>query len=231
MQAMLLAAGRGTRLGPLGRTIPKALVDLGGRPLLARQLERLAAYGVRDVVVNAHHLAEQIVAYVERAQLPCSVRVVVEPTLLGSAGGLRNAQPCFDPARPVLVLNADTLLDAPLGDVVAAHLAAGADLTIATSHVADVRGKGVVTAGPDGAVTAFVEKPAGGGPGQVNAGLYVFGHRAIGLVAPGEIADIALDLVPRVLAAGHVRAHPLEAAPLDIGTPETLEAARVSYAA
>jgi NDP-sugar pyrophosphorylase family protein len=228
---MLLAAGRGTRLGPLGRTIPKALVEVGGRPLLARQLDYLAAHGVRDVVVNAHHLADQIVVYVKHARLPCAVRVIVEPELLGSAGGLRNAQAHLDPEQPVLVLNADTLLAAPLEEVAGMHLAAGADLTIATSYVPDVSGKGVVTAAPDGTVTAFVEKPLTGGPGHVNAGLYVFSHRAIGLVEPGEIADIALDLVPRVLAAGRVRAHLLEAAPLDIGTPETLAAARVSHAA
>ena len=60
---MILAAGRGTRLGALGRTTPKVLVEIGGQPLLARQLSYLAEAGVERVVVNAHHLAEQIIRH------------------------------------------------------------------------------------------------------------------------------------------------------------------------
>src|SRR5947209_16437241 len=121
---MILAAGRGTRLGALGLRIPKALVEIGGEPLLARQLNYLAGAGVERIVVNAHHLANQIVGFVAQRRHPVQVDVSVEPELLGTAGGVRAALDRFDEASPIIVMYGDTIIDAPLRSLVAGHLAA-----------------------------------------------------------------------------------------------------------
>lgn len=230
MQVMLLAAGRGTRLGELGLRIPKALVPVAGRPLLAHQLDYLEREGVETVVVNAHHLADQIVDFVARQERTLDLQVVVEGELLGSAGGLRNALDRFDPSRPILALNADTLLAAPLADVLAAHEASRALATVATAWTDDTTGKGVVDADEAGRVLRFREKPQTAAPGWINAGLYVFEPCALERLEAGAFADIALDLLPPLVEGGSLQALRLDVAPFDIGTPDALARAAEAIA-
>ena len=107
MRVMLLAAGRGERMRPLTDAVPKALVEVAGRPLIEWHLERLAACGCRDIVINVSHLGEQIVARIgtgERHGL--RVRYSREPEPLETAGGIAQALPLLA-AEPFLLVNAD----------------------------------------------------------------------------------------------------------------------------
>jgi mannose-1-phosphate guanylyltransferase len=226
-QALVLAAGRGSRLGELGRRVPKALVEVGGRPLLAHQLEFLAAAGGDRAVVTAWHLADQIVDFVARGDHGLEVAVSVEPELLGTAGGARQALPLLRPDEPIVVLHADTLLDEPVAGVVAGHLASGFDGTICAEWLEDTRGKGVLDVGTADRIVAFREKPTLPLPGLANAGLYVLAPELIALAAPGRFLDFGHDLFPFALAEGfRLRAHRLGTGAHDVGTPESLAAAR-----
>lgn len=231
MQVMLLAAGRGTRLGDLGRQTPKVLVDIGGRPLLAHQFDYLARQGADLVVINAHHLADQVVDFVAAARPPFVVEVVVEPELLGTAGGLRNALPQLRPGEPIVVMNGDTLLDAELCPVLKTHVRTRAAATICAQRVQDTTGKGVIEADTGGGITGFEEKPAVSRPGLANAGLYVI-ERELATVIPRDVFfDFALDLFPLALdLEARLQVHELEGSFSDIGTPESLAAARVEAA-
>src|SRR5204863_3376029 len=112
MKAMLLAAGRGERLRPLTDRLPKALVPAGGKPLIAWHLERLAAAGCREAVINVSHLAEQIVDYVgDGARFGLRVRYSREPQPLETAGGIAEALPLLG-AAPFLLVNADIYCEA-----------------------------------------------------------------------------------------------------------------------
>ncbi len=113
MNAMILAAGRGTRLGELGQTVPKVLVDVGGEPLLARQIRYLKDGGIERIVINAHHLADQIESFVAEHPHAVDIEVVVEPELLGTAGGVRNALPHLGEGAFV-VLYGDVIVDEPV---------------------------------------------------------------------------------------------------------------------
>ena len=95
MKAMIFAAGLGTRLKPLTDTMPKALVPVGGRPLLEIQIRRLVAAGFSDIVVNVHHFAEQIVRFVEEhGGFGAKVSFSDEGgCLLETGGGIRKAMP------------------------------------------------------------------------------------------------------------------------------------------
>lgn len=226
MHVMLLAAGRGTRLGELGQRVPKALVEVDQRPLLAHQLDWLASQGAERVIVNAHHLAEQIIGFVEGTALPLPVEVVVEPELLGSAGGLRNALARFPADRPIVVVNGDTLLDASLADLCDAHRRTRAAATIAAIELDDTTGKGVLDVDPDARVLRLLEKPPSHGPGLANAGLYVLERDVIELLEVGTFGDLALDLVPLALERRlPVYAHRIADA-LDLGTRAALSAAQ-----
>lgn len=114
-KAMIFAAGLGTRLRPLTDTMPKALVPVSGRPILGYQLERLAAAGVKEVVVNVHHFAEQVIRYLEEHDFGLRVRVSDErDELLDTGGGLARARQWLDGDAPVLVHNVDILSNVDL---------------------------------------------------------------------------------------------------------------------
>jgi N-acetyl-alpha-D-muramate 1-phosphate uridylyltransferase len=114
-RAMLLAAGLGTRMRPLTEEIPKPLLPVGGRPLIDRALDRLAAAGVAEVVVNAHWRAERLVAHLARRAGPPRVRLRSEPELLDTGGSVAAAlaEGALGP-DPFFVVNGDVLwLDGP----------------------------------------------------------------------------------------------------------------------
>jgi NDP-sugar pyrophosphorylase family protein len=132
MKAMILAAGKGTRLRPLTDTIPKALVDVGGRPMIEHVIRRLVAVGVTEVVVNLYHLADQIVRFLASRD-NCGLRIEFsrEPELLDTGGGLKQAAWFFDDGRPFLLHNVDVLSDIDLAALLRSHVDAKAFATLA----------------------------------------------------------------------------------------------------
>ncbi|MBR1880714.1 MAG: nucleotidyltransferase family protein [Prevotella sp.] len=110
-QAMIFAAGLGTRLKPLTDTMPKALVRVGEQPLLWHVVQKLKAAGYERIVVNVHHFAQQIVDYLEaNNNFGLDIRISDETSaLLETGGGIRKARPLFDPQSPVLIHNVDIL--------------------------------------------------------------------------------------------------------------------------
>ncbi|MBR1687603.1 MAG: nucleotidyltransferase family protein [Prevotella sp.] len=110
-QAMILAAGLGTRLKPLTDTMPKALVPVGGRPLLDITLQRLMNAGYDRFVVNVHHFGQQIIDHIARNETYSRlVRISDErEQLLDTGGGLKKAADLFDGSEPILIHNVDIL--------------------------------------------------------------------------------------------------------------------------
>lgn len=116
MQAMIFAAGLGTRLKPLTDTMPKALVRVGGEPLIKRVIENLARAGVDRIVVNVHHFAGQIIDYLnENNNFGLDIRISDETSgLLETGGGIKKAAPLFAPDAPILIHNVDILSNVDL---------------------------------------------------------------------------------------------------------------------
>lgn len=123
MKAMVFAAGRGARLRPLTDTQPKALVEVGGQTLLEHVVRRLGEAGVTEVIINLHHLGEQIPRFVkDHGDFGLSrVAYSDEPILLDTGGGLKQAAWFFDDDQPFLVHNVDVLSTIDLGGLVRAH--------------------------------------------------------------------------------------------------------------
>lgn len=132
MRTMIFAAGLGTRLRPLTDTLPKALVPVGGRPLLAITAARLRAAGPTEAVVNVHHFADQIKDYVRDNDLGMPIKISDESKgLLDTGGGLRQALPLFTPSdQPILIHNVDILSNADLAAFVEHHIHADATLMV-----------------------------------------------------------------------------------------------------
>ena len=136
MKAMILAAGLGTRLQPLTLTRPKALLEVQGIPLLGLVIGRLAQHGFTEIVVNAYHLADQIVAFLDEYQKQSgharlTVAVSRETKLLDTGGGVQNAGWFFDDGQPFLVHNVDVLTDLDLNRLMEAHRTSKALATLA----------------------------------------------------------------------------------------------------
>ena len=110
-QAMIFAAGLGTRLKPLTDTMPKALVKVGGQPLLWHTVMKLKAAGYEHMVVNVHHFAQQIVDYLKQNDnFGLDIRISDESDkLLETGGGIKKALPLFDRSKPILIHNVDIL--------------------------------------------------------------------------------------------------------------------------
>ncbi len=136
MKVMLFAAGLGTRLRPLTDTMPKAMVPVGGRPLIDIVLRHLIREGATEVVVNVHHFAEQIIWYVESNQWDVPICISDESNqLLNTGGGLRKAASLFTPDdSPILIHNVDILSNAPLREFYEAHRHADAALMVSERH-------------------------------------------------------------------------------------------------
>jgi N-acetyl-alpha-D-muramate 1-phosphate uridylyltransferase len=120
---MLLAAGRGERLRPLTDRMPKPLVPVAGKPLIAWHLERLAAAGCREVVANVSHLAEQIVKYVEDSNFGLRVAISREAEPLETAGGIAQALPLLG-REPFLLVNGDIYCEADFRPLLSHELGA-----------------------------------------------------------------------------------------------------------
>ncbi len=129
MKAMILAAGFGTRLRPLTLLRPKALVPVGNRPLVERTIAYLERHGVREVAVNAHHLHRQLAEHFAARRGRSRVHLLVEPEILGTGGGIRNAE-AFLEGGPFVVINGDVVTDIDLSAACADHLARGSLATL-----------------------------------------------------------------------------------------------------
>ena len=113
---MLFAAGKGTRLRPITDRLPKALVPVAGKPLLAIIIERLRNAGVEEIVINIHHFGEQILDYLSNNDFGVNISVSDErESLLDTGGGLKKAVPLFSSSNePILLHNVDILSNADI---------------------------------------------------------------------------------------------------------------------
>lgn len=124
MKAMILAAGLGTRLFPLTRDIPKALIPLNGVPLLELQVNRLKRFGFNELVINIHHHGQQIIDFLESQQsFGLTIHISDERDLLLDTGGaIRKARPWIEDDQPVLVHNVDVITSLDLAGFMKSHL-------------------------------------------------------------------------------------------------------------
>ncbi len=138
MKAMILAAGLGTRLRPLTVDRPKALVEIHGRTLLEITLTRLRTFGIREVIVNVHHYAEMVLAYLKaKNNFAMRIEVSREDVLLDTGGGLKQAGWFFSPDaaannEPFVLHNVDVLSNIDLRRMVQMHTERQALVTLAT---------------------------------------------------------------------------------------------------
>lgn len=238
MKGMVFAAGIGTRLKPWTDFHPKALAEVGVRPILGRVIDRLFEAGVTEVLVNVHHFAGQITDYISRNYAGRPVAVSDESDLLlDTGGGLRKALPLIG-NEAVLVHNADIFTDIDLRRFAAAHRTSGVDVSLLTGHrdttrqflFGDGRLYGWTNTATGALRPASLESVDGLTPLAFN-GVHLLSPQVYPLLRdyaadgqPFSITDFYIDTCPRLAIAPVVM--PAGSVWFDIGKPATLEAAR-----
>ncbi len=223
LRALVLAAGRGERLRPLTATLPKPLLPVGGRPLLAWTLERLRAAGCEAVAINLHHLGEQI-----RQRFGASFRGLPlvyseEPELLGTAGALPPLGGFFAQADRVIVVNGDSLCRWPIESLLAAHEKRKPAATLLVHRKVTARAFGGGVALEDDGITAF--RPgslayASARRHLVFAGAQILEPELLARIPEGP-GDLVTVLYEPLLAAGApLAAVVTERLWHDLGTPQ-----------
>jgi NDP-sugar pyrophosphorylase family protein len=217
--ALVLTAGLATRLRPLSLVRAKAALPVAGSPLAVRVLRSLAAAGVRDAVLNLHHLPETIAARIgDGADLGLRVRYSWESPVLGSAGGPRRAVPLLG-TPAFFVLNGDTLTTVDLAALLEAHRRSGALVTMAVVPNHEPQKYGGVLADA-GSVTGFVRRGSTQ-PSHHFTGVQVASAEAFATVPPDVPYESVTALYPALIAArpGSIRVFETDAEFHDIGTP------------
>lgn len=190
---MILAAGRGSRLRPFTETTPKPLVSVAGHPLVAYGLGLLRWHGFEDVVVNVHHLRERIMETLgDGSGSGLRIRYSVEPELLDTGGGIRQAATLladrFPPREPVVVLNADIICDVPLDLVLATHLENRALATFVLREDPEAQRYGVFGIDATGRIRRFLGRTPSPDRGPPAVDLRELMFASVQILAPELIA-------------------------------------------
>ena len=220
-QCAILAGGLGTRLGSLTESVPKPLLERGGRPFLAWLTRELCRFGVTEFLLLTGHLSEAIEQAIPsiQARLPRRVTISVsrEPVRAGTGGALFHARDRLD--EKFLLCNGDSLFDTNLGCLLAAAADDGADVIgrMLLRALPDASRSGVVTLDGD-VVTSFRERPEPGSPGIINSGVYLFDRALTRQLRPD--CSLEADILPALAARGALRGTLGNGYFRDIGVPE-----------
>lgn len=227
-KAMILAAGKGTRLWPLTHRIPKALVSVGGRPLLERTVELLREHGVCDIAINLHAHADMVAEHLgDGSRFGVSLTYSFEPHLLGTAGAVKKLEQFFKDGT-FYVVYGDVLTRLDLSSLLDYHRRRGAMATIALYQPEDPTSCGVVQQDENDWITSFIEKPEvrTTTDAWANAGFYVIEPGLLHQIRGDVPQDFGRDVFPRIVGNGGglagFRSH---AVFWDVGTVERLRRA------
>lgn len=217
MKAMILAAGRGERLEPLTERMPKPMIPIGSEPLIVHQIRWLRRSGIKEIVVNLHHLGEQIENHVGRGRdLGVDVQYSHEATLLDTGGGIVAALPMLGDA-PFLVLNGDVWTNYPFKQLATTAPAAG--------HLVLTRKPPHRVNADFALVDGRVRRNGDDTDDLVFCGIAVL-NPSIFAYAPSGAFNVAHDLYFDAANAGRLTGERFEGAWFDIGTHDQLKAVR-----
>lgn len=237
MKALILAAGKGTRLKHLTANMPKPMLTVGDKPLLAHIINWLHGYGINQIAINLHHAAEQITSYFQDgSQHQVQITYSYEEELLGTAGAAKRLEWFLD--EPFVVVYGDVFSNVNLARLIEFHQSQCRNyetqkaISLALYRVPNPTECGLVELTQDGQIVRFVEKPPAD---QVftdlaNAGIQVCEPSILQLIPAQTVFDFGRDVYPLMLA----KQWPIFGLPIcqseefliDIGTPVSFERAQ-----
>ena len=205
MQVVILAGGKGTRLGELTRSVPKPMVPLAGKPIIEYQIELARQCGFTQLILLTGHLGEVIENYFgDGRRWGVSIRYCRESVPLGTAGALKEIEDCLE--DDFLVFYGDMVMNVDLGELARYHAAHKPLATLVVHPNNHPEESDLVEVDADGRVKAFHPKPRTGEHyyrNCANAALYVLTRGLLPFIPKGQLSDIGRDILPGVVQAGH----------------------------
>ncbi|MBL8994222.1 MAG: HAD-IIIA family hydrolase [Spirochaetia bacterium] len=230
VKTAILAGGKGSRLASETGSLPKPLVEIGGRSVLEHQIGLLKRYGFRDVIFITGHLGDQIEArFGNGSRWGMNLEYFREETPLGTSGGLKECEALL--SENFLLFNGDIMLDMDLERLLAFHRNAAALATLVVHPNDHPFDSDLIEVDAENRVTAFLSKPHP--PDQffrnlVNAGVGVFSKQVLSGLGKGK-GDLGKDLIQPLVKGGRVFAYNTPEYLKDMGTPERLEKVRGDF--
>jgi mannose-1-phosphate guanylyltransferase len=223
MKAFLLAAGLGTRLQPITNTLPKCLVPIAGKPVLAYWFDLFRKHSINEVLINLNHFPDQVIEYIQNHISDVKVTLVREDVLLGSLGTLLQNKSFIGIEKNFFVFYADTLTNVDLQEMLQIHNNSNMPFTIGLFHAKDPQSCGIVSLNECGTVVDFEEKPINPKSDLANAGMYIMDTAVLfNMKFPkASLLDIGYDLLPKLIY--QMQGFIIKDFVLDIGTHANLQ--------
>jgi len=228
MKAVLLAAGKGDRLGEMTRVIPKVMIPINGKPVIEWNIGLCKQHGITDLFINLHHLKNIITNHLGNGdRFGVAITYANESHLLGTGGGVKQFSKSLEGA-PFFVIYADNWSDYDLRAIHKHHQETKAEMTIALFHLEDVHLSGVAVLDQEDRILKFVEKPKTDPPPShwVNAGIYLIEPHLLSQIPEGT-CDFGREVIPRWIQDGvHVAGIKMKEKVIPIDTPGLLKKAK-----
>jgi NDP-sugar pyrophosphorylase family protein len=222
IDVVILAGGRGTRLQSLPGDLPKPLRPVNGRPFLSYLLDQVRGAGARRIILSLGYRPDAFQEIAMREGLEMSV----EPTPLGTGGGLRAALPLLR-AETMMAMNGDSYASVDLRLLAAMHRRRKARATLLLAEIEDASRYGRVEIDEEGSVLRFAEKGEPG-PGLINAGVYVLQKAVVAAIPEGRAVSLEREIFPSLIGDGFY-GEPGAFRFMDIGTPESYAASAAFF--
>ena len=226
--ALILAGGRGTRLGTISNSLPKPMVSVAGRPILERIINHLLGYGISHIVISVGHLGDVIEGYCGNgSQFGCEITYLREDPVnpLGTGGPLGSLSRLFpEISEPVLVMNGDLVTQFDVAAMLAHHEQAGAVATVGAFPYTHEVPYGVLQVDEAGHINSIVEKPLR--QELVNGGIYVFNPSVLRKVPTDTFFPMTQVLTDCIDGGDTVSVWSLNEDWIDVGRPQDLAKAR-----
>lgn len=230
MKAFLLAAGLGTRLRPLTYTIPKCLVPIQGRPLLAWWMDLFEKYHVSEVLINTNYLPDLVREFINvYNHMQKNVKLVesYEKELLGSGGTVLDNRSFVENEEEFFICYADNLTNVDLASMMSFHKKNQALLTMGLFHTNNPKACGIAECDIEGKIQDFVEKPEQPKSNLANAGIYIANKKIYDYIPHRSFVDFGKDVLPALV--GKMYGYPIKEYLLDVGTWPNYEKAQKEW--
>jgi len=231
MKAVILAGGRGVRLGEISERIPKPMVEIGGKPLLEHQVSLLERYGIKHVIFITGHLSSVIEEYfADGRKRGVKISYYKEEKPLGTTGGLKEIEHLL--TEDFIVFYGDVMLDMNLAKLISFHRKKKSAATLVLHPNDHPYDSDLVEIDPDSRIVAFHPKPRDDKKyyrNLVNAGIYVLSPGILDHVKKGVKADFGKDLFPKIVINEPLYGYNTAEYLKDMGTPDRLKNVEEDY--
>ncbi|MBU2590404.1 MAG: NDP-sugar synthase [Nitrospinae bacterium] len=224
-KAIILSAGFGKRLLPLTETTPKPLLPIAGIPIIRRTINNLASFGIKEIVINLHHLADEIKRALTTPPPGIKIHFTEEAEILGTAGGIKGAQHILG-GGDFIVINSDIIAEIDFKDLIKQHKEKEALATMVLRQDPDVEKYGPIETDNNGKIRRLLNKPDLDNNIQLAkymfTGVQVMSPRFLERIPKTGYSDISKDIYPKLVAAEEgLYGYVTKGYWTDIGTPET----------